>query len=227
MKLNDLPEIKVLRHAQAKRLRLRVEPNGIRLTVPLSCSQKQIQAFIDQSTDWLWETWQQQQQKLAAKQRDFPQQLRLFNLDQTIEITIQTQRQNFYFDPQRLELCLSDRASRAYLKAFVIDYAKQHLPDYLAQVSQQCALHFQHCNIRQPKTRWGSCSSRHDIMLNAALVLYPAAVVRYVCVHELAHTQHFDHSARFWALVQQHDIDFQQHRKLLKTTALPDWWTAN
>lgn len=225
MKLNDLPEIKVLRHAQAKRLRLRVEAHGIRLTVPLSCSQKQIQAFIEQSTPWLLETWQQQQQRLALKDHSFPQQLRLFNLDQAIEITVQTQRQSFEFNLDKLHVCLSDRAPEAYLKAFVIAYAKQHLAAYLDQISLQCALKFQQSNIRQPKTRWGSCSSRHDIMLNAALVLYPIAVVRYVCVHELAHTQHFDHSARFWSLVQQHDPDFQQHRQTLKTTALPYWWT--
>lgn len=224
MKLNDLPEIKVLRHAQAKRLRLRVEAHTIRLTVPIACTQKQIQAFIDQSQDWLLETWQQQQQKLALKDQRFPQQLRLFNLDQAIEITIQTQRQCFNFNPGDLQLSLSDRAPEVYLKAFVIDYAKQHLPVYLGQISQQSGLDFKQCNIRQPKTRWGSCSSRHDIMLNAALVLYPVSVVRYVCVHELAHTQHFDHSARFWGVVQQHDSDFQQHRNLLKTTALPAWW---
>ena len=68
--------------------------------------------------------------------------------------------------------------------------------------------------------------AKHDIMLNSALVLFPEAITRYVCVHELAHTQHFDHSARFWAEVAKYDAAFQQHRKTLKTTALPHWWAS-
>lgn len=29
----------------------------------------------------------------------------------------------------------------------------------------------------------------------------PAHITRYVCIHELAHTKHFDHSPAFWAEV--------------------------
>ena len=39
----QLPEIKMVRHASARNLRLRVEPTGIRLTVPLFCTKKQVQ----------------------------------------------------------------------------------------------------------------------------------------------------------------------------------------
>ena len=63
-------------------------------------------------------------------------------------------------------------------------------------------------------------------MLNSALVLFPEAITRYVCVHELAHTQYFDHSARFWAEVAKYDAAFQQHQRTLKTTALPYWWAS-
>ena len=80
------------------------------------------------------------------------------------------------------------------------------------------------CAIRQPKTRWGSCTSKHDIMLNSGLVLFPKDITRYVCVHELAHTKHFDHSASFWNEVLKHDANFQQHRKILKSTPMPWWW---
>ena len=44
----QLPEIKMVRHASARSLRLRVEPTGIRLTVPLFCTKKQIQQFLNQ-----------------------------------------------------------------------------------------------------------------------------------------------------------------------------------
>ena len=45
MQQAELPEIRIVRHAQQKRLRLRVEPQGVRLTVPLRCTKKQIEQF--------------------------------------------------------------------------------------------------------------------------------------------------------------------------------------
>ena len=226
MNLSDLPEIKIVRHVRATRLRLRVEPTQIRLTAPLLCSQKQIQNFIEQSRSWLVTTWQQQQQKLALQLQDrvLPTALKLFNLEQPLQISYQTQKQNFIFDDENLQLYVSDRQPEVYLKAFVVGYAKQHLALYLAQVSAETGLNFGECAIRQPKTRWGSCTAKHDIMLNSALVLFPEALVRYVCVHELAHTQYFDHSAKFWGLVEKHDAQFQQYRKVLKTSPIPYWW---
>ncbi|OAL79762.1 hypothetical protein AY606_03660 [Acinetobacter sp. SFB] len=227
MTLNELPEIRIVRHARAKNLRLRVEPTQIRLTAPVLCSKRQIQNFIDQSEQWLIQTWQQQQEKIIQIDKTLPNELKLFNLDQPVRIIYQSQKHCFIFDDEKLKLLISDRQPEHYLKAFVIEYAKQHLPVCLDQTSQECSLSFVKCAIRQPKTRWGSCTSKHDIMLNSALVLFPKHVTRYVCVHELAHTKHFDHSPHFWAEVHKHDVDFQQHRKLLKTMPMPYWWYSS
>ncbi len=80
-----LPEIKVVRHARARNLRLRVEPTGIRLTVPLFCSKKQIQQFLNNSEQWLVETWGRQQ-KQFNQNLDFPEQLSLFFHSQPFQI---------------------------------------------------------------------------------------------------------------------------------------------
>jgi predicted metal-dependent hydrolase len=57
--------------------------------------------------------------------------------------------------------------------------------------------------IRDAKSRWGSCSSRGDIMLNWRLIGAPPAVLEYVVAHELAHLKELNHSARFWAEVRR------------------------
>lgn len=226
MILADLPEIQITHHARATRLRLRVEPTQIRLTVPKFCSKRQIQDFLNQSEQWMVETWQKQQASLVQIDRTLPVELRLFNCQNALTVSYKTQKNAYILDEYNHQLWISDRQPESYLKSFVIAYAKQHLPIYLQQISHETGLKFVHCSIRQPKTRWGSCSAKHDIMLNSALVLFPEAITRYVCVHELAHTQHFDHSSHFWAEVAKYDAAFQQHRKTLKTTALPYWWAS-
>ena len=226
MILADLPEIQITHHARATRLRLRVEPTQIRLTVPKFCSKRQIQDFLNQSEQWMVETWQKQQANLVQIDQTLPIELWLFNRQNALTVSYKTQKNAYILDEDNHQLWISDRQPESYLKSFVIAYAKQHLPVYLQQISHETGLKFAQCSIRQPKTRWGSCSAKHDIMLNSALVLFPEAITRYVCVHELAHTQHFDHSARFWTEVSKYDATFQQHRKTLKTSALPYWWAS-
>ena len=222
----NLPKIQMTHHARATRLRLRVEPTQIRLTVPKFCTKHQIQEFLKQSEQWMIETWQKQQEKVVQIERILPTELKLFNLEQPLQIVYKTQKNSYIFDGQNHQLLMSDRQPEQYLKAFTIAYAKHHLPIFLKQVSNEIGLKFAECVVRQPKTRWGSCTSKHDIMLNSALVLFPEAISRYVAVHELVHTRHFDHSPHFWAEVEKHDCNYKNHQKILKTTTMPYWWNS-
>ena len=170
MTLNDLPEIQITRNIRSTRLRLRVEPTRIRLTAPIFCTKKQIQSFIDQSEEWLLKTWQAQQKNIVKIDKSLPTEIQLFNLDHKVQVIYETQKNNFIFDVDHSILKISHRSPEKYLKSFVIEYAKEHIPQYLNQVSLETGLKFTECSIRQPKTRWGSCSAKHDIMLNLSLI---------------------------------------------------------
>lgn len=207
---NALPDIQIQPKLSAKRFRLKVYPDKICLTVPILARKQHIQAFLAQSQAWLIEAWQKQHVSPFIAL----QQLQLFNLEQPIQIIYQSQKQAFIFDhPQ---LFLDAAQPQVALKAFIFSYAKQHLPLFLQHISTEIHLPYQRCSIRQAKTRWGSCSSTKNIMLNSALVLCEQQLVRYVCIHELAHTVHMNHSRDFWQLVAQFDPHHLQHRQCLK-----------
>jgi predicted metal-dependent hydrolase len=54
-------------------------------------------------------------------------------------------------------------------------------------------------------TRWGSCTPvDRSIRLSSRLAAFPAWVLDYVIVHELAHLVEFRHNARFHALVARY-----------------------
>ena len=57
--------------------------------------------------------------------------------------------------------------------------------------------------IRDTTTRWGSCSTTGTMSFSWRLAFAPLAVMRYVIMHELAHTKHMDHSPDFWATVRE------------------------
>jgi len=53
-------------------------------------------------------------------------------------------------------------------------------------------------------------------------------LVRYVFLHELCHSVHLNHSAKFWNLLRQHEPQTDRLRKELRTawSYVPGWFTA-
>jgi predicted metal-dependent hydrolase len=92
---------------------------------------------------------------------------------------------------------------RHTLQRFTMRMAHSILVPQLERLAAESGLQYSTAQIRRQRTRWGSCSRRGTISLNACLVFQPPAIVRYLLIHELAHTRHMNHSPRFWALVEQ------------------------
>jgi len=54
------------------------------------------------------------------------------------------------------------------------------------------------------RSQWATCdTATREIQVIERLAEFPAWVLDYVLVHELAHLVHPNHSARFWALVNR------------------------
>lgn len=75
---------------------------------------------------------------------------------------------------------------------------------------------FNRINIRNQKTRWGSCSKRGNLNFNYKIVLLPERLADYIIVHELCHLKEFNHSKKFWNLVAQTIPDYSRIRDDLK-----------
>lgn len=71
-------------------------------------------------------------------------------------------------------------------------------------------------SIRDQKTRWGSCSSAHNVNFNWKLIMAPPEALDYVVIHELCHLYEFNHSDRFWARVARYQSDWAVWKKWLK-----------
>ena len=70
--------------------------------------------------------------------------------------------------------------------------------------------------VRDPKSRWGSCSSKGVLSFSWRLVLAPEAVIDYVVAHEVAHLVEMNHGPRFWRLVASLVPDVAKSRAWLR-----------
>lgn len=73
--------------------------------------------------------------------------------------------------------------------------------------------------IKNLKSRWGSCSNKQDLAFSLFLIQLPWECIDYVIYHELAHTVHLNHSKDFWLLVQQYVPRYNEIRKAMKQYA--------
>ena len=107
-------------------------------------------------------------------------------------------------------------AVRRVLQRWLVLKARPHLIPWLRNVAQELGFPLKGATVRFQRTLWASCSHRDTVSLNARLLLIPPGLVRYVFIHELAHTRHRNHSREFWQLVAAHVPDFRAKRKELQ-----------
>lgn len=74
--------------------------------------------------------------------------------------------------------------------------------------------------VRAMQSRWGSLSRAGSMTLNVNLVRAPRPCIEYVVTHELCHTKHRDHDARFFKLLGQVMPDWEQRKQRLEAALL-------
>ncbi|WP_285906515.1 M48 family metallopeptidase [Pseudodesulfovibrio pelocollis] len=111
------------------------------------------------------------------------------------------------------------------LALFTARKAREFLLPRLDAASRRLAMPYSAMRVRRQRTRWGSCSSRGVISLNAKLLFLPPELVDHLLLHELCHTRHLNHSDAYWALVASHQPDYERLERALTraVTLVPPW----
>lgn len=94
--------------------------------------------------------------------------------------------------------------------------ARHVLESRVMSMAMQHGLTVQQVNIKELRSRWGSCSIRGVVNFNWRLIMTPPPVLDYLVVHELAHLREMNHSERFWKLVGELCPEYRSHQTWLK-----------
>lgn len=199
------------RSLRARRMTLRVPRDGgdAVLTLPGGVPVSAGRAFVDTRAEWLrGAAARVPARRLIQAGAAFPIEGRLLQL---VPAAIRA--------PQRSEeqlLVPRARPPGPAVAAFLKHLARDRLATACDRHSAALARGFSTIVLRDTRSRWGSCTTDGRLMFSWRLAMAPPEVLDYVAAHEVAHLAHMDHSARFWAVVEQLMPDYRARRNWLR-----------
>ncbi len=208
---------------QRKSLALIVQSDGkVVIRAPQHISQRKILEFVDQKASWVED--QLAQLKKLGKTNNHHKflegELFFFLGDQYPLVFKKNHKPPLSLETSFiLNLDNQPKAKKLFEKWYRLQ-AAQLLPVRTADYAKQLGFHFTKVNITSARTRWGSCSSRGSINFSWRLIMAPLAVIDYVIIHELIHTQIPNHSKNFWSMVEKCMADYRDHRLWLKKNGI-------
>jgi predicted metal-dependent hydrolase len=208
---------------RARRLTARVHVGGrVEIVVPIGVNAGAVRDFVHRFTPWI-------DRKVAAMQchsdrAAVPESIEFGLTGERFAVHWQAgaKRSLRHCGDQLFLQSPDDESGRGLLQGWLKRAAGERLAPRLMQLARDLNYSVARVAVRSQRTRWGSCSTRGTVSLNCSLVFLRAEVVRYLFVHELAHTKHMNHSASFWRLVEKLEPDY----RLLDRELLAGWRTV-
>lgn len=212
----DVP-ITIRRNARAKRLTMRLSPDGqeIRITMPQWGRTKEALAFAEKRRDWI----EGQLAKHPEQQPLGPDHPIIFR---GVPLAINWQK-SFPRTPIIKDSALHvggpqsalPNRLRRWLEAEALRLMGEDLAFYCERDNRK---DIPILRLSRAQRRWGSCSGKGDLRINWRLIQAPDHVRKSVVAHEVTHLTHFDHSPAFHAhLARIYDGDISEADRWLST----------
>ena len=188
-------------------IKLRVrERHLIEISAPKHVSAKRIQTFLTEHQHWLYQ-----------------QRAQLSHITEPEHVWYQGQRLPIIMRPVNTDISLQ---TEACIVSSTLTQPYQTLLQHLQTQAQaqllprlKTWLPPSHADLdvrlSSAQSYWGICRPQ-QIKLNWRLIGAPLSVVDYVCVHEICHLRHPNHSAAFWQAVAEHLPEYKTQRLWLK-----------
>jgi predicted metal-dependent hydrolase len=219
----------VSRSARARRLRITVRPDGVRVSAPPWATTREIGAFVDLNRGWIADRVAAIERVLAAhpgppRLQDgarIPYQGRLVPLTLT-KGKLQRPQVAYRDDgflvsmPQGIEDGAKEALVEQALGGWLRRQATIEAEALVERYGPRHGLIPNAVRIKNQKQLWGSCTARGVINLNWRLILAPPPVLEYVVVHEICHLRVRNHQKEFWRLVAEVLPEYGPQRRWLK-----------
>lgn len=217
-----------LRRSSRRSVGLRIDVQGLLLSVPLRVREADITAALHLRAAWIFRHLDQLAVKLAlAPTPALGDGVAVLYLGQPHYLSLSQGRAAVDYLPGELNVSLPSAAtSEALPKLLERWYRRQAIDHFSLRIqvyAQRLGVQAPMLSLTSAKTRWGSCNHKGEIRLHWRLMQAPPALIDYVIAHELAHIIELNHSPRFWAHVERVFPDWRGARAELKADGQRFW----
>lgn len=192
----ELVPVRILRNARARQISMRADAvkREIRITMPPYAPTQAAMEFVDSKREWI-----------ATRLQSAPEAAPLIP---GAHVAVQGRPHQIAWQadwPRKIsqddgELRLG--GPQDLVSQRIIRWLKAHARQvYTLEIEHYCAIAGESppkLSLGDPRSRWGSCSSKGTISLSWRLIMAPDNVRRSVIAHEVAHIRHMDHSRDFY-----------------------------
>ncbi|UWX56973.1 M48 family metallopeptidase [Chlorobaculum sp. MV4-Y] len=230
--------VRVSRRARYARLKMSPE-EGLTVVVPVGFDKKKVPSLVESKMAWILKVRRTFDKHRSAESGKadvaLPEVIELAGIGESWRVRYRSEpRQRITITEKgEGELEVSGPVSEqamcfAALEQWLKHRAKLKLGSQLMRLASINGFKVSGVSVRKQKSRWGSCSSRGNINLNLKLIFLPPLLVRYIMIHELCHTLHMNHSARYWETVARFDPDWKEHDGEMKHAwhFVPAWFSV-
>ena len=206
------------RSARARRYRLTLRRDGVAVaTIPARGSVREAERFVAQHHEWL--------ERARERQRRRPRGAEVWAIGMRVLWRGELTEIRVAAEGAKPQVCVAADVFRVraiagdlrpMLEAQFARRAKIELPARTWELAAVTGEDVRHVTVRNQRSRWGSCSAGGTISLNWRLVQTPDFVRDYIVYHELMHLREMNHSARFWARVEEVCPGWREAERWLK-----------
>ena len=206
---------------RARSLRLVSGINGVVAIVPPGCRAEQLESFVSAKKDWIIKT-SRHYGRLKERCGGLEPGT-IYFLGSKYRFHVVKDRQQSAVVSDAMKVITFHVADRRRHKQEIQKWYKEQtgmiIAERLPALAGRLGLKYNSVSIKNQKSRWGSCSKKHNLNFNLLLAAAPMEVIDYVIVHELMHLVELDHSPRFWQLVKEADPEYKRHKEWLVSYA--------
>ena len=207
-----------------KNMHLRVlSPDGeIQITAPNRLSVSQIDRFVREKRGWIEARQQQLAERPAATNPAFAdgQTVYLWGGSYTLRLEEASRGRSALQRGQEIILYIRPEDDASQRESLLNDFYREALSERIAARlplwEARTGLHPSAWQIKNMKTRWGTCNTAtRKIWLNLQLAKQPPVCLDYVIAHELTHLRYPGHGQDFQAFLTRAMPNWPEVRKAL------------
>ncbi len=202
-------EYRIVLSKSASKLRVRVGPGGVAVTLPAGRDNSEAALFLRTNTAWLTDQLARVDALQSVRRPQIVSEGEI--LYQGEPVRVRVEESSAYHGAARIhrEDCeviirrsaLSAVPATKSLENWLRKEARAAIQPHIEDLTRRLDRTPNAVYLMGQRTKWGNCSARGNLSFNWRLIMAPDYALRYLVTHEVAHLAVPDHSKRFWLTV--------------------------